>query len=172
VSDAELFVTEYLQHGRDQKAQKPDTSEWLDVVKGLKELPSKYEHEDTKVNDGLLHPWHALKAVFENIPRGSIILIDGGEAGVWALDLLEKAEAAHAMASTGYLGGSLSDKHISQKAALTHQQVISETAGDTAWGQRWRSRIDSLSTSRVTDRPASISRSLIHMLGTTVTCLQ
>lgn len=108
VSDASAFVNAFLRHVKESpsEADTPKRDEWLKTATSLKDLPSKYDAEPTSVatDNNLLHPYHALKAVFESIPRDSIVLIDGGEAGVWALDLLERAGAAHALASTGYLG--------------------------------------------------------------------
>ena len=54
--------------------------------------------------DGRLHPYFAMKAMYESLPKGSIVIIDGGEAGLWALDLVEHARPGAAIVSTGYLG--------------------------------------------------------------------
>lgn len=135
VSDASSFVDAFLQHVKDSKAETPKRDEWLKTIQGLKDMGSKYDQEDTMVKDGLLHPYHALKAVFETIPRDSIVLIDGGEAGVWALDLLERAGAAHALASTGYLGFLGNGWGYSLGAALAFpDRLIVNVQGDGSAG--------------------------------------
>jgi thiamine pyrophosphate-dependent acetolactate synthase large subunit-like protein len=45
-----------------------------------------------------------VKAIYESLPEGAIVVIDGGEIGSWSLQLLEHARASLSLLSTGYLG--------------------------------------------------------------------
>ncbi|ETN44718.1 uncharacterized protein HMPREF1541_10388 [Cyphellophora europaea CBS 101466] len=135
VSDAGVFVEAFLRHVKESKVEVPARDEWATTVKELKGLGSKYDKEDSKAKDGLLHPYHALKAVFESIPPDSIVLIDGGEAGVWAMDLLEHARAAHALVSTGYLGFLGNGWGYSLGAALAYpDRLVVNIHGDGSAG--------------------------------------
>lgn len=103
VSDATLFARSMLDIIKESPI--PAHDEWIKTASGLKSLPSPYEQEPKIVeSDGLLHPYHALKTVFTSLPPSSIIVVDGGEAGVWAGDLMEHAKASHSLGATGYLG--------------------------------------------------------------------
>ncbi|EXJ60800.1 hypothetical protein A1O7_04953 [Cladophialophora yegresii CBS 114405] len=77
---------------------------WLTDIHTVKTLPSKYAADDPLRPDGRLHPYHAMKAIMTSLPHDAIIVIDGGECGVWASSLLELARPATAIVSTGYLG--------------------------------------------------------------------
>ena len=105
VSDTVLFINSFLHYLDHSNTSIPKHNEWVKETGELKHNPSKIYDDDPKTQpDGQLHPYHALKTLFQSLPEGSIIIIDGGEAGVWALDLLELAKPAHALVSTGYLG--------------------------------------------------------------------
>lgn len=51
-----------------------------------------------------MHPYHGVRTLFKSLPEGSIVCIDGGEAGGWALQCLNEARASLSMMTTGYLG--------------------------------------------------------------------
>lgn len=51
-----------------------------------------------------LHPYHGVRILFQSLPEGSVVCIDGGEAGGWALQCLNEARASLSMVTTGYLG--------------------------------------------------------------------
>lgn len=106
VSDAGRFVDAFLSGHGDGESKQAERKEWLDTIAKLKDAASPHEEEGKTVeaDKGLLHPYHALKGVFGCLPEGSIVLVDGGEAGVWAGELMEGARASHSLASTGYLG--------------------------------------------------------------------
>ncbi len=105
VSDTLLFISAFLEHLDDSSTSIPEHSEWVKETGELKHQPSKmYDNDPKTQQDGQLHPYHAIKTLFTSLPEGSVIIIDGGEAGVWALDLLEFARPSHALVSTGYLG--------------------------------------------------------------------
>lgn len=77
---------------------------WLQDIAALKAQKSLYADDDPIRPDGRLHPYFAIKAIYESLPADAIVCIDGGEAGCWALDLLEHARPATALVTTGYLG--------------------------------------------------------------------
>lgn len=115
VSDATKFITALLakleQPETETESQsQPETTgipkhaSWLRDIQDLTTFPSPYASESEKLPDGRLHPFHAVRAIYESLPRGSIIIIDGGEAGIWAAELLDSAQPAAALVSTGYLG--------------------------------------------------------------------
>lgn len=102
VSDATMFLDAVLtQLGKDAF---PDNSDWTKTASLLDKAESPFEKEAKVTETGRIHPYHGVKAVFEALPSDSIISIDGGEVGVWALGLMEKARPGLVMASTGYLG--------------------------------------------------------------------
>ena len=80
------------------------SEEWVKMATSMKDIKAEFEDEKAEVSAGRMHPYHALKATFEALEPGGIVSIDGGEAGAWALDLVERARPSIAMASTGYLG--------------------------------------------------------------------
>lgn len=102
VSDAALFLDAVLaQLGKDAF---PDNSEWTKTASSLHKAESPFEKEAKTAENGRIHPYHGVKAFLEALPSDSIISIDGGEVGVWALGLMEKARPGIVLASTGYLG--------------------------------------------------------------------
>lgn len=82
----------------------PHHDAWLQDITDLKAVPSPYAAEPPKRPDDRLHPYHAMKTIMQSLPSESIVVVDGGEAGVWAAELLELARPATAMVATGYLG--------------------------------------------------------------------
>ena len=102
VSDSGLFISAFLKHIASNPP--PKHSEWIATCASLKTLPSPHENDPTTQPDGHMHPYHAIKALYQSLPQDTIIIIDGGEAGVWAMDLLSHAPYSHALVSTGYLG--------------------------------------------------------------------
>ncbi|ETI24352.1 hypothetical protein G647_03721 [Cladophialophora carrionii CBS 160.54] len=82
----------------------PTHDAWLSDIHTVKTLPSKYDADDAVRPDGRLHPYLAMRAIMTSLPHDAIIIIDGGECGVWAGSLLELARPATAIVSTGYLG--------------------------------------------------------------------
>jgi thiamine pyrophosphate-dependent acetolactate synthase large subunit-like protein len=105
VSDTNLFISTFLSHLSSSNPTIPSREEWIKTTSSLKNTPTQLYDSDPKMqSDGQLHPYHAIKTLFTSLPSDSLIIIDGGEAGVWALDLLEHAHPTHALVSTGYLG--------------------------------------------------------------------
>lgn len=102
VSSSENFVKALLSSV--SKSQFAGTDAWVKAAISLKDVRSESEDQPQEMSPGRLHPYHAIKNVFESLPAGAIVCIDGGEAGGWALQLLEHARASLAMVTTGYLG--------------------------------------------------------------------
>ncbi|CAO2652727.1 Nn.00g021380.m01.CDS01 [Neocucurbitaria sp. VM-36] len=87
-----------------EKFQVPES--WVQTALSLKSWRAPHNESEPKIDEknGHLHPYHAVKALYQSTPKGSVICIDGGEAGGWALQLLPEASASLAMVTTGYLG--------------------------------------------------------------------
>lgn len=51
-----------------------------------------------------MHPYHALNRVMSALPAHSVVVVDGGEASLWAAANLVHARPSLVMAATGYLG--------------------------------------------------------------------
>lgn len=106
VSDANNFISALLEKiksgGAEQGIDKHEA--WIQDIQDVKNLPSPHANDSEKGPDGRLHPYHTIRAIYESIPAGSIVVIDGGEAGVWAGQNAEVARPACAITATGYLG--------------------------------------------------------------------
>ncbi|KAH7071016.1 acetolactate synthase I/II/III large subunit [Paraphoma chrysanthemicola] len=106
VSDAKLAVaalnTELSASSEKFKVQE----QWIRTALGLKSWRAPHNESEPKIDaeNGHLHPYHAVKKLFQVLPRGSIICIDGGEAGGWCLQNLPESSASLSMITTGYLG--------------------------------------------------------------------
>ncbi|KAH6611850.1 acetolactate synthase I/II/III large subunit [Boeremia exigua] len=106
VSDIKLAVSA-LNRAVSQDNSKYKTKEaWIRTALGLKSFRASHNESEPKIDEtnGHLHPYHAVKKLFQFIPNGSIICIDGGEVGGWALQNLPEASASLSMVCTGYLG--------------------------------------------------------------------
>lgn len=79
---------------------------WRQTALRLKAVLSPHNEEESVIieQNGKLHPYHAVKRVFQSLPSGCTVCIDGGEAGGWALQNLNEARAGLSMVTTGYLG--------------------------------------------------------------------
>lgn len=86
------------------KLQVPES--WVSEALGLRKFRAPHNEQEPKLDEknGHLHPYHAVKKLYQHLPEGSIISIDGGECGGWALQLLPEANASLSFTSTGYLG--------------------------------------------------------------------
>ncbi|QDS77935.1 hypothetical protein FKW77_001212 [Venturia effusa] len=81
--------------------------EWVEACASLKQVIHQQYAGDPQVNgkDSALHPYHAVNSVYKALaPHHPVVIVDGGEAGVWAMDLWETAQPTAGMNSTGYLG--------------------------------------------------------------------
>lgn len=103
VSDATNFVTALV--SKLSSSPLPKQESWLQDIKDLKNKPSPYTNDPELMGEHKrLHPYHTIRAIYQSLPEDSIIVIDGGETGVWATENLEVARAATGIVSTGYLG--------------------------------------------------------------------
>ncbi|KAF1843266.1 acetolactate synthase I/II/III large subunit [Cucurbitaria berberidis CBS 394.84] len=105
VSDIQLAIAAL--NSEVAKADKFTVPEsWIRTALGLKSWRAPHNESEPKIDEknGHLHPYHAVKTLYRHIPKGSVISIDGGEAGGWAMQLLPEASASLSMLATGYLG--------------------------------------------------------------------
>jgi acetolactate synthase-1/2/3 large subunit len=88
--------------GKDRKW--PDFSEWAATLRAARTLPNQqWEAVPAHGEDGLLHPYHATKALAAALPSNAVIICDGGESSVWVRDHI-RPEGTGASMITGYLG--------------------------------------------------------------------
>ncbi|KEF51486.1 uncharacterized protein A1O9_12403 [Exophiala aquamarina CBS 119918] len=109
VSDANNFISALLtklQASSDGEGAGIGKHEsWIQDISDLKSTPSPHASDPEKnASDGRLHPYHTIRAIYSSIPAGSIIILDGGEASVWASESMELARPSAGIVSTGYLG--------------------------------------------------------------------
>lgn len=105
VSDADAFVTAMkLKVSSARQSASAVDKQWVQTVLGLATLALPYEKEPKTSASGLLHPYHAVKHVFSAVEPGSIVVLDGGEAGAWAANLAMHCQPSAMMTATGYLG--------------------------------------------------------------------
>ncbi|KAF2485390.1 acetolactate synthase I/II/III large subunit [Neohortaea acidophila] len=102
VSDVGLFAEALLE--KKSKISVKRNDEWIRDCRDHKSTLSNYIKGGEVMPDGLLHPYLAMNAFMRALPKDSIIMIDGGEAGQWAAMTVEAAEPKVAIVSTGYLG--------------------------------------------------------------------
>ena len=104
VSDAGKFIFAMLEKLQAQADEMDKHGPWQNDIQEIKNLPSMYANDDPVRHDGRLHPHFAMASIMRSLPPDSIVIIDGGEAGVWASSLLEISRPATGIVSTGYLG--------------------------------------------------------------------
>lgn len=102
VSTSQSFVEAALVATANSKFSSSD--DWVKTATSLKDLKNECDDQPEEVSAGRLHPYHAIRKLYQSLPEGSIVCIDGGEAGGWALQSLEHSKASLAMVTTGYLG--------------------------------------------------------------------
>lgn len=140
VSDAGEFVKAFLALVKQNPFQWPSSSDspWIKTCSGLKQMVHKQYSNDEKVikEDGMLNPYHALNDVYKALaPQHPVVIVDGGEAGVWAMDLWESAQPHAGMNSTGYLGFLGNGYGYSLGAALAFpDRIIVNVHGDGSAG--------------------------------------
>lgn len=109
ISDIRLAIaalTNQVQSSTEDK-QFNVADSWTKTALSLKAWRAPHNESEPVIDkeNGHLHPYHAVKSLYRALPTSSIICIDGGEAGGWALQLLPEAPSpALAMVTTGYLG--------------------------------------------------------------------
>lgn len=111
---------------------------WVETCAGLKQVIHQQYAQEPHINeqDGALHPYHAINSVYKALaPHHPIVIVDGGEAGVWAMDLWETAQPTAGMNSTGYLGFLGNGYGYSLGAALAFpDRIVVNLHGDGSAG--------------------------------------
>jgi thiamine pyrophosphate-dependent acetolactate synthase large subunit-like protein len=102
VADVGLFCDAVLAKKSNISVSRND--DWIRDCKDQKSTLSNYVDQGKVMPDGQLHPYLAHDAVMRALPKDSIIVVDGGEAGQWSCMTFESAEPKVAMVATGYLG--------------------------------------------------------------------
>ncbi|KAE8372792.1 thiamine pyrophosphate enzyme, N-terminal TPP binding domain-containing protein [Aspergillus bertholletiae] len=104
ISDVTQFAAGLNRHYDTAPFQGSVDTKWVDDILGLKHLPSPYEQQSEVQPSGRLHPYHALKNALSLVPKGSIVILDGGEAPLWASDALSLCSPSAIIRSSGGLG--------------------------------------------------------------------
>ena len=106
VSDIKLAVSALYRVVSQNSSRYKTKEAWIRTALGLKSFRAPHNESEPKIDEqnGHLHPYHAIKKLYHYIPDGSIVCIDGGEAGGWAMQNLPEASASLSMTCTGYLG--------------------------------------------------------------------
>ncbi|WP_260581765.1 thiamine pyrophosphate-binding protein [Sphingopyxis sp. PET50] len=82
----------------------PDRGEWAATLKGARTLPGRQWLDAPVTGEaGLLHPFHACKALADALPGDAVIVCDGGESSVWVRDHI-RPRGTGSFHITGYLG--------------------------------------------------------------------
>ncbi|KAH7014710.1 thiamine pyrophosphate enzyme, N-terminal TPP binding domain-containing protein [Macrophomina phaseolina] len=103
VSDAAQALHALTAASRQAPFSAPD--DWLQAIQSAQSLPSPHADAPSAVPEtGLLHPHHALTALFSHLPPNPIVVLDGGEAALWAGAACAHCKPAALISSTGYLG--------------------------------------------------------------------
>ena len=77
---------------------------WAASLKAARNVPNKrWATAPVHSPEGLLHPFHAARALVEAIPDNAVIVCDGGESSVWVRDHI-RPQGAGTFHITGYLG--------------------------------------------------------------------
>ncbi|KAF9880259.1 benzaldehyde lyase [Colletotrichum karsti] len=91
-----------------EKSSIKASDDWVQQALGLKksQVASAANKKEPVIlpENKRLHPYHGVSTLFQSLPEGSLVCIDGGEAGGWAIQCLNEAKAGLSMVSTGYLG--------------------------------------------------------------------
>jgi thiamine pyrophosphate-dependent acetolactate synthase large subunit-like protein len=138
VSDARLAISALnteLAHSTTAKFKVPES--WIRTALGLRSWRAPHNESEPKIDaqNGHLHPYHAVKRLFQALPTGSIICIDGGECGGWALQNLPEARARLSLVCTGYLGFLGNGWGYALGAALADRtQLVVNMQGDGSAG--------------------------------------
>jgi thiamine pyrophosphate-dependent acetolactate synthase large subunit-like protein len=136
VSDASQFLMVLLDLIKSESFS--TQADWIEICGSLKGVVHQQYGKDPKVNakDGALHPYHAVQDIYKALaPHHPVVIVDGGEAGVWAMDLWESAQPHAGMNSTGYLGFLGNGYGYSLGAALAFpDRIIVNLHGDGSAG--------------------------------------
>lgn len=82
----------------------PDRAAWAGALKTARAAPHHQWADAPAHNaDGVLHPYHAAKALAAALPDDAVIVCDGGESSIWMRDHL-RPQGRGSFLITGYLG--------------------------------------------------------------------
>ncbi|CAG9944952.1 unnamed protein product [Clonostachys rosea f. rosea IK726] len=104
VSDCGQFLAAMNSINQESTSPSHVDEEWVKDVLSLRHLASPFEEAPPLQPSNRLHPYHALKSVFSSVEPGSIVILDGGEAGLWGADTLAACSPSAVVKSTGNLG--------------------------------------------------------------------
>lgn len=101
-ADCRQALLALIEGGR--KNSWPDFSEWAATLRAARTLThQQWESVPAHAEDGVLHPFHAAKALAAALPKDAVIVCDGGESSIWMRDHI-RPEGTGASLITGYLG--------------------------------------------------------------------
>ncbi|KAH7131801.1 acetolactate synthase I/II/III large subunit [Dendryphion nanum] len=107
VADTSLFLDALNATLQTSSAPYTAPESWVSTAVSLQNIRNP-ENEAEPVlcgQTGHLHPYHGLRAALQGLPPKSILSVDGGEAGGWALQLLPQVKnVGLSLLPTGYMG--------------------------------------------------------------------
>lgn len=78
--------------------------DWAQALRDARSLPSRRSASAPAIGaTGLMHPYHACRAIAEALPDDAVIVCDGGESSVWVRDHI-RPQGTGSFHITGYLG--------------------------------------------------------------------
>ncbi|GAB1207927.1 hypothetical protein APSETT445_006663 [Aspergillus pseudonomiae] len=104
ISDVTQFAAALNRHYDTTSFQGSVDTQWVKEILSVKGLASPYEQEAEVQPSGRLHPYHALKHVLSSVPKESIVILDGGEAPLWASNVISHCSPSAIVKSSGGLG--------------------------------------------------------------------
>ncbi|MEW5809174.1 MAG: thiamine pyrophosphate-binding protein [Actinomycetota bacterium] len=111
-----------------------DRGEWLTQATGAHALVEQLFGAAPSVQDGRLHPYHAAREALLGVGSGAVVVLDGGEAPLWAQMSLDVV-SPHRVLNLGYMGflGIGQGFAIGAQIAEPDRRVLQVT-GDGAYG--------------------------------------
>lgn len=87
-----------------KEGEYPARTEWAETLRSFKSAArDAFADEPKDSAPGKVHPGHAVAAVLDALPKDTVVVTDGGEAGNWVGDLVRSAGAGQHL-RCGYLG--------------------------------------------------------------------
>ncbi|OBF30117.1 thiamine pyrophosphate-binding protein [Mycobacterium sp. ACS4331] len=125
---------EFLRALLDTDTRWPDRTEWLTQATSAQTIVDQLYAAVPPVEDGQLHPYHAGREAVKAAGPGSVLVLDGGEAPLWA-GMSLAAAAPHRALNLGYMGylGIGQGFAIGAQIAEPDRRVLQVT-GDGAYG--------------------------------------
>lgn len=112
----------------------PDRTPWLSQATNAHALVGQLYAAVPASVEGHLHPYHASREALRGAGPGSVVVLDGGEAPLWAAMSLDTA-IPHRVLNLGYMGflGIGQGFAVGAQIAEPHRRVLQIT-GDGAYG--------------------------------------